>query len=471
MPLRSDIIESAPLRVFFSYAHEDSQIRSSLEKYLVHLKRSQKIATWSDIELTPGESWDEEIRDKLRKADIVVVLLSIDFLNSKYVWETEIAIVQERHRQSKVHLIPVVVRPLPDGANPFPEVQGLPEGFVPTELWGNREEAYVSVSNGIKRAVEKVLASRTKEAAEARSEPLRNSKSPIFCNRDEQEFEFLATCRSLLRSRPGIPQVYVIRGEPLDRPDTLVERLYYGKIPVLASSRLQEKRAGVRPGILHTAERALPWPALGLMLIDDLYQRSDLSHRYTSAFRTEEACAVTLVTADEMRPYSFVVVRHDIDAGRLGEDTGKFLKWYLNVLWRNLLGGPELPQFLIFLNFIFRQPRPAPALMRFWRGAGAVNAIRETVNNALDEVCPESQDRTANLIPGAPGCPCKILKELTPQNQDHIQKWILDSDPRPSETEAEREANRIFTELRSRSSGPVRLDTLANWVTEMQDHA
>ena len=65
---------------------------------------------------------------------------------------------------------------------------------------------------------------------------------------------------------------------------------------------------------------------------------------------------------------------------------------------------------------------------------------------------------------GAGGCPCKLLKELSPLDEDHIQRWLLESEPRPTVSEAEREAKSMFSELSARSAGPVRLDALATWV-------
>jgi hypothetical protein len=464
------------VNVFICYAREDSPVRANLEKYLVPLSRMRRISVWSDGHLIPGQTWDAQIRRQLAEADVVILLLSIDFLNSQYILETELRIAVERHRQAKARLIPVLVRPLPQGANPFPEIQGLPADLLPIESWEDKEQAYVDVADGIGKAVEEIAAATAPRATEAAGLPFARGwqpKSHIFCDRDEQEFEFLSTCRALLKARPGIPQVYLIRGEPLDRPDTLVERLYYDKIRNLVNSRITEKRKALYPRILRTRERRdLRWEGVAMMLADDLFHDAELGNCYVAGFQPEEVNGSALVTSPKMEPYSFIVVRHDIDAGRLGADTERFLNWYINSFFSGLQGGADLPQLLVFLNLIIREPGSSGFRWRFLKRGGQRGAA-VAVDEAIRRVCPPSSDDfrngSANFAPGSGGCPCKALKELSPIDQDHIQRWLLESDPRPTEADAERQAAWIFGQLRSRSNGPVRMDALATWEGEQEN--
>jgi hypothetical protein len=462
------------VNVFICYAHEDRAIRDKLEKYLFPLTKMQRVSVWSDGQLVPGQVWDAQIRRRLVEADLVLFLVSIDFLNSEYIFQTEMKIAIERHRQGRARLIPVLVRPLPQGTNPFPDIQGLPIDLRPTESWENREAAYISVADGITKAVEEMARDTScavPQAAAAVFAPGWHPQSHIFCNRDEQEYEFLATCRSLLKTRPGIPQVYVIRGEPLDRPDTLVERLYHDKIKNLVNSRVTEKRKAIYPKILRTRERRdLPWEGVAMMLADDLFHDAGLGDCYVAGYRPEETNGSPLVTSPKMEPYSFVVVRHDIDAGRLSAETGKLLRWYINNFYSGLRGGTDLPQLLVFLNLIVRE-ESSRLRWRFWRPSGAAGAA---VSEAILKLCPPDDDDirnfSANVAPDAVGCPCKALKQLSPLDEDHIRRWLLGSDPRPTEMDAEQQAAMIYRQLWSRSNGPVRLDALATWESEQENH-
>jgi len=54
------------IELFFSYSHEDEQLREELLKHLSLLKRERVIAGWNDREISAGQEWDEAIRPQLR---------------------------------------------------------------------------------------------------------------------------------------------------------------------------------------------------------------------------------------------------------------------------------------------------------------------------------------------------------------------------------------------------------------------
>ena len=77
------------LNVFVSYSHADEEIKKQLEKHLHPLERLNLITKWSDRQFKPGQEWDREISGKLKDADIVIILVSVDFLNSQYCYDIE----------------------------------------------------------------------------------------------------------------------------------------------------------------------------------------------------------------------------------------------------------------------------------------------------------------------------------------------------------------------------------------------
>jgi hypothetical protein len=99
-------------KVFISYSKSDEHYRNELEKHLSVLKRNGHIATWHDRKLLPGEKWDGKIRQELREADIILFLVSADFLATDYIWDEEIKEAIERdNKNENVHLAPIIVRP------------------------------------------------------------------------------------------------------------------------------------------------------------------------------------------------------------------------------------------------------------------------------------------------------------------------------------------------------------------------
>ncbi len=67
--------------VFLSYSHSDKQIA---EGVIVGLKRKM-CRVFYDEGLTPGESWNDELAEKVIKCNCVVVLLTTNSVASKYV--------------------------------------------------------------------------------------------------------------------------------------------------------------------------------------------------------------------------------------------------------------------------------------------------------------------------------------------------------------------------------------------------
>jgi len=99
-------------KIFISYSKTDTQYLIKLENHLSVLKRNGNIDTWNCRQLIPGEKWDGKIKQELEEADIILFLVSDDFLATDYIWDIEIkrAIERENENPAKVKVIPIIVR-------------------------------------------------------------------------------------------------------------------------------------------------------------------------------------------------------------------------------------------------------------------------------------------------------------------------------------------------------------------------
>ena len=79
-------------------------------KHLEPLKRLNLIETWSDRELDAGDEWVREISDNLESANIVLLLVSIDFINSEYCYDIELERALELHAEGSAVVVPVILR-------------------------------------------------------------------------------------------------------------------------------------------------------------------------------------------------------------------------------------------------------------------------------------------------------------------------------------------------------------------------
>jgi hypothetical protein len=144
------------LKVFISYSHKDEEMKNELDAHLIGLKRSEMIAVWNDRMLIGGDDWNEEIIAELQAADIIILLISVYFLNSKYIWEKEVAVAMERHKNKTARVIPVIASSCDFGDMSFAKIQALPKNATPIDSFaagGERAKVFTEIAKSIKDVV------------------------------------------------------------------------------------------------------------------------------------------------------------------------------------------------------------------------------------------------------------------------------------------------------------------------------
>jgi GTPase SAR1 family protein len=140
-------------KVFFSYSKHDREFLEQLIRQMAALRRSDKIAPWDDHQILPGEEWDDEVKNQLNEADIILLLISSDFLSTDYIWDVEIKTAMERHERKEAVVIPIFIRHCDWSGMPFGKLNGLPTKAKPVTDYQDRDKAWLEVVNGIKRVL------------------------------------------------------------------------------------------------------------------------------------------------------------------------------------------------------------------------------------------------------------------------------------------------------------------------------
>jgi N-acetylmuramoyl-L-alanine amidase len=136
-------------RVFYSYAHEDEAYKDKLVQHLSILKRRGYIAEWHDRKIEPGQKWSKEISDNLNAADIILLMVSSDFINSDYCYEIEMKTAIERHEKGEAKVVPVILRPVLFEGAPFEALQMLPKDAKPVSKWEDEDEAFFEIAKAV----------------------------------------------------------------------------------------------------------------------------------------------------------------------------------------------------------------------------------------------------------------------------------------------------------------------------------
>ncbi|HEY9420089.1 MAG TPA: tetratricopeptide repeat protein [Thermoanaerobaculia bacterium] len=144
-----------PLKIFFSYSHEDERLRRTLVKHLSILQYLGVATTWHDGEISAGNDWQADIGDHLSTADVIVLLVSSSFLSSPACrFEMERAL--ERRQDGRTVVIPVILRPCPWKLTPLGGLLALPTDGRPITKWTPRDDGFLSAVQGIRNALEKL---------------------------------------------------------------------------------------------------------------------------------------------------------------------------------------------------------------------------------------------------------------------------------------------------------------------------
>jgi hypothetical protein len=222
--------------VFFSYSHADEALRDQLEKQLSLLKRQGIIEVWHDRRIGAGQDFAQQIDHHVETDDIILLLVSSDFLDSDYCYDKEMMRAMERHHAGEAVVIPVILRACDWHGAPFGKLNASPPDGRPVTQFPDRDQALLEVAKAVraaaaqidakkKPAFQRAASSRAPQpsqaaapqpAASPRSSNLRVTKQ--FNERDKdlfkvESFEFIAkyfenSLTELQDRNPGIETAF-----------------------------------------------------------------------------------------------------------------------------------------------------------------------------------------------------------------------------------------------------------------------
>lgn len=153
--------------LFFSYSHKDEALRDQLQTQLSMLRRQGVIETWHDRRILAGEPLDHAISNHVDHDDIILLLVSPDFLDSDYCYEREMLRAMERHASGEAVVIPVILRPCDWHGAPFGKLMAAPRDGRPVTQWPDRDEAFLDITRSVRAVAEKLAHGKGKRTRQS----------------------------------------------------------------------------------------------------------------------------------------------------------------------------------------------------------------------------------------------------------------------------------------------------------------
>lgn len=124
------------------YAREDTEFLEKLERHLVPLRGRGLINPWYDREIPPGIDWEVRLWAEVKSADIILLLISLDFLAFD-ICRSEMEYALELHQSGSTRSLPVLLRHVSWEGLPVPAINAVPGDGRPVTRWKDQDEAVV----------------------------------------------------------------------------------------------------------------------------------------------------------------------------------------------------------------------------------------------------------------------------------------------------------------------------------------
>ena len=343
------------LKVFISYSHKDRDLLAELNAQLATLRNLALIEQWTDNEIQAGTEWEPAIWEHFNSADILILLISADFLTSYYCYQKEFAGALQRSQRKEVRLLPVIVRSCDWKDGRLEKLQCLcadkdvsSYGRAATD----RDPAWTLVVTEIRKVVTQIAsAPKPKPAAGGHDEDDEDDEGdlvPLLCNRQVQEqllFE------KFFGAAPGAPQIYFLPGREDAVHASFVTRVQCSIVPRLLGEEFESLR--------HlTQSIGAEWvqkPPSGKELP---YLTAKLAWQFDAKLKPD----AVLIKKHPKIAGNIVIIQHRLYAKYWNDKTPGLLRDYV-AFWSKAADAVERPLFLIFFNLIFEEsflPDAAP---------------------------------------------------------------------------------------------------------------
>jgi len=155
-----------PVNIFYSYTWADEEMLVEFDEHLSEIKGDAQVEIFRDCDLEPGVELHLEIKDELKNADVVLLLVSPDFLTSRYCRQVELPAALDLHDCGLARAIPLILRPCAWQETALGRLLAIPRGGKPITEWAERNDAWTEAARAIDSVINRIRHGTLPNAAE-----------------------------------------------------------------------------------------------------------------------------------------------------------------------------------------------------------------------------------------------------------------------------------------------------------------
>jgi hypothetical protein len=165
------------IKVFFAYSHKDETERNELEKHLTVLKREGLIETWYDRRILAGTDLDNEIDQNFTESNLILLLVSPDFLASDYCYSKEMQKAFKMRKNGIAWVIPIILDHCDWKNTPLRDLLVCPKDGKPVSDYPNPNKAFNEITEEIRRVIFEISGNKNKSKNQRLQENYQADKS------------------------------------------------------------------------------------------------------------------------------------------------------------------------------------------------------------------------------------------------------------------------------------------------------
>ena len=165
------------IKLFFSYSHADDKYRDELQKHLMSLQYQGIVESWHDRRILAGQEWANLIDNELGKADIILLLVSSDFIASNYCMGIEMKLALDRHESNEAVVIPVILRSCLWQSLPFGKLQAATREGKPVEKYPSLDDAFLEITKNIETVAKRLTSQGNRSTLDNTNSNLSSGKN------------------------------------------------------------------------------------------------------------------------------------------------------------------------------------------------------------------------------------------------------------------------------------------------------